>query len=225
MIPQRFASHEQAEVTAGGGFRDDLLGWCGDEVPRREYLPGRGDVVGCAGEQIQRAADPAQVHPVSADHQFALDQFVALEQVLDQPQVEGAGDVLGVLEPVLEFVVTLDVAVVVEIVEQLKLFGDLGFRLDRDEPTQHGRSRHVATTRGDYRTVGSKPEGVGHQLGVHGDRRVIGVEIDGRARQGECVHVGGVQRRIDRGQPAPWQSPMRFTGPPMWATARAMTAT
>ena len=39
-----------------------------------------------------------------------------------------------VLEPVLEFVVTLDVVVVVEIVEQLKLFGDLGFRLDRDEP-------------------------------------------------------------------------------------------
>jgi len=31
-----------------------------------------------------------------------------------------------VLEPVLEFVVTLDVVVVVEIVEQLKLFGDLG---------------------------------------------------------------------------------------------------
>jgi hypothetical protein len=56
--------------------------------------------------------------------------------VLDQPQIERPGDVLGVLEPVLEGPVALDVACVADVGQQLHLLADLVLRLDDDEAAE-----------------------------------------------------------------------------------------
>ena len=102
VLAQRLVAHEEPEVPAGGHAPDHVAGGRGDRSPRREDLVGRGDVVGGAGQQVQRAGDAAEVDPLAADLQRAADERVVAEQALDDPQVEGARDVLGVLEPVLE---------------------------------------------------------------------------------------------------------------------------
>ena len=60
-------------------------------------------------EQEQRAADAPEVDALAADLQRAGDEPVLHEQVLDDPEVERARDVLHVLEPRLEVVVALEV--------------------------------------------------------------------------------------------------------------------
>ena len=52
-------------------------------------------------------------------HELTGHQRVVAEQVLDDPQVERARDVLRVLEPVLELAVARDVVGVVDVREQL----------------------------------------------------------------------------------------------------------
>ena len=70
----------------------------------------------------------AEVDAAPVDLEVAGDQGVVAEQVADDPQVEVAGDVLGVLEPVLELAVARDVLGIVEVAEELELARDLGGR-------------------------------------------------------------------------------------------------
>ena len=90
----------------------------GRVIGQREHLAGRRDVIGRAGQQVQRAGDPAEVDALVADLQRAGDQLVVTEQVLDDPQVERARDRLGVLEPVLELAVALHVRRIVDVGQQ-----------------------------------------------------------------------------------------------------------
>ena len=83
--------------------------------------------------RFTRAVDPAQVDRLALDLQLAVEQLVVAEQVLDDPQVEGARDVLRVLVPVLEAAVAGEEAGVAEAGEQLQVLGQLGLRLERDE--------------------------------------------------------------------------------------------
>ena len=52
--------------------------------------------------QLSLYVDPRELHAPSADPQRAPDQLVVSEQVAHDPQVEGTGDVLRVLEPIFE---------------------------------------------------------------------------------------------------------------------------
>ncbi len=60
-----------------------------------------------------------------ADLKRGGDQRVVAEQVADDPQIELARDVLGVLEPVLELAVAGDVGGIVEVQQQVDLARDL----------------------------------------------------------------------------------------------------
>ena len=73
---------------------------------------------------------------VVVDAQGSADELVVAEEVLDEPQIEGSGDVLGVLEPVLEGPVALDMAGVTDMGQQLQLLADLVLRLDDDEAAE-----------------------------------------------------------------------------------------
>jgi hypothetical protein len=61
-------------------------------VGQCEHLSTGCDVIGRAGKQIERAGDDAQGNDLAADDQRSLGQFVVLEEVLDDPQIEGAGE-------------------------------------------------------------------------------------------------------------------------------------
>jgi hypothetical protein len=102
-------AHEQPEVASGSETALGVLGGRGRVVGEREGLIGSCDVVGCAGEQVQRTLDPAELDVLAADLKLAGDQLVVAEEVLDDPEIEGAGDRLRVLEPVLELAVPLQV--------------------------------------------------------------------------------------------------------------------
>lgn len=75
----------------------DLGGFGADDLREGEDLWRRRDVVGRPCEQVDRAGDVAQVDRATTDSQGARDELVVLKQVLDDPQVEGAGDGLRVL--------------------------------------------------------------------------------------------------------------------------------
>ena len=110
VLAQRLVAHEQPEVAARADPPHDVGGRRRRIDGEREDLIGRGDVVGRAGQQVQRHRQPAEVDGRPAHLQLTADQLVAREQVAHDPQVESARDVLGVLEPVLEDPVAIDVA-------------------------------------------------------------------------------------------------------------------
>ena len=138
MVAQRLGAHEQPEMAARRRASRDALGGRGHGVGEREDLLGRRDVVGGAGQEVDRAVDAAEVDRLVADAQRPADELVVAEEVLDEPQIERPGDVLGVLEPVLEGAVALDVARVADVGQQLQLLADLVLRLDDDESADAG---------------------------------------------------------------------------------------
>ena len=84
------------------------------ETGQGENLRRRRDVILRAGEQVERAADVAEVDALPVYHQLAVDEIVTYEEMLDDPEVEPARDGLRVLEPVLELAVPLGVRAVVD---------------------------------------------------------------------------------------------------------------
>ena len=92
---------------------------------QRERLLRRRDVVARAGQDRHRAADPAEVDPLAVDLERAGDELVALEQVLHDPEVERARDVLRPLEPVLELRVPAHVVGVAQAEQQVELLAHL----------------------------------------------------------------------------------------------------
>ena len=182
--------------------RKDLLARGAGIVGEREHLVGWRDVVGGAREQVQRAVDPAQVDALAADLQLAGDQLVVAEQVLDDPEVERAGNRLGVLEPVLELAVALDVGGVVDVGEQLQLTGDLVVGLDRDEAGEHVLAAQHATSGRDEPAVEGEVSPGRERLERCVDDRLAGMEVDRRAGDRQRVDPLGSQRGVDRREPA-----------------------
>src|SRR6185503_20538993 len=117
---------EQAQVAARRRAPDHVRGRGGRMVGQREDLRRRGDVVDRAAEQEQGRVDAPEVDALATDLELARDQGVAPEEVLDDPQVEGAGDGLRVLEPVLEGDVAGQVLGLVQRAEQRELARYLG---------------------------------------------------------------------------------------------------
>ena len=179
----------------------DALGGRGDGARQREDLLGRRDVVGGAGQEVHGAVDAAEVDRLVADAQRSADELVVAEEVLDEPQVEGPGDVLGVLEPVLEGAVALDMAGIADVGQQLQLLADLVLGLDGDEAADQELALQHAVAVGDQRAEEGQVV-VAERLHALVDDGVAGVEVDRRAGDGERVDALGVQRRVDGGQPA-----------------------
>ena len=136
-----------------------------------------------------------------ADAQRPGDELVVAEEMVDEPQIEGPGDVLGVLEPVLEGPIALDMAGVADVGQQLQLLADLVLRLDDDEAAEQELALEHAVALADQ----GAEEGqvvVAERLDALVDDGAAGVEVDRRAGDGERVDALGVQRRVDGGQPA-----------------------
>ena len=73
-----------------------------------------------AREQEDRTIDGRQVHPPPVDDEHAASQFVVDEQVLDDPEVEGSGQILRPFEPVGEVDVPSDVVGIVDVGEKTR---------------------------------------------------------------------------------------------------------
>jgi hypothetical protein len=85
------------------------LGRSRREVGHRENLARWGYVIRGTAEQVERHGQLGEIHSAASDAQLALDQLVVAKQMPDDPQIKRARDVLGVLEPVLELLVTVQV--------------------------------------------------------------------------------------------------------------------
>ena len=133
--------------------------------------------------------------------QLAPDERVVAEQVLDDPQIERARDVLRVLEPVLEGAVARDVLRVVDVGEQLQLLGDLVLGPDGDEAPEHELALHDAAAEAPPRP-GRSRDRRGEQLARSRGSPLAGVEVDRRAGDRERLHRLRVQGGVDRRQPA-----------------------
>ena len=159
-------------------------------------------MVGCAGKQVQRHVDPLQVHASPPDLQRSAEEEVVAEQVAHDPQIELAGDVLGVLEPVLELGVTRDMRGIADAVQQGELALHLGARLDQDEAGEHVLAlQHTAAGR-DQRFVEAQVT-TGSEMAKHlVDHRLAGVEVDRCPRDRERVHALGRERGVEGGEPA-----------------------
>jgi hypothetical protein len=94
VLGERLSAGEEAQVTARRRSLHDLTGGRGDGVRRREKLRRRRDVVARSGEQEQRTGDVREVGAAPVDDEAPVDELVLVEEVLDQPQVEGTRDVL-----------------------------------------------------------------------------------------------------------------------------------
>ena len=93
MVVESRPPHEEAEVTGVDQFTRNVLGRSRHQVGECPDLLGRRDVVLGARQQEDRATDRRQIHLRAVDQKNAAGQFVVNEQVLDDPQVEGAGKV------------------------------------------------------------------------------------------------------------------------------------
>ncbi len=202
VLAQCLVAHEQAEMPSGCDVAVDLLLRGGGECCDREHLIRWSDVVTGPGEQLQRHREVRQVHVFSADPHRPADEGVVAEQVLDDPQVEAAGDVLRVLEPVLELGVSGEVGRVVEMLEQVKLPADLRARLDQHETGEHVLALEHAAVHRDERLVEREIAAWGEMLDHLVDDRLAGVEVDRRACQRQGVDALGMQCGVDRRQPA-----------------------
>ena len=91
----------------------------------------------CAGQQVERARRCAtrstRSPPTSS---VPATSSLSRNRCSHDPQVEGAGQVLGVLEPVLEQPVALDVVGLVQVGEELELLLELVLGLDGDEAAE-----------------------------------------------------------------------------------------
>ena len=96
MVAQRLGAHEQPEWPPDV-VRRVMRRRAWDGVAEREDLLGRRDVVGGAGQEIHGTVDASAVDRLAVDAQRSADELVVAEEVLDEPQIERAGDVLGVL--------------------------------------------------------------------------------------------------------------------------------
>ena len=86
MLAQRLVAHEQAQVTPVGDVPLDQIDRGRGVVGDREHLIGRSDVIGGAGQQVQRHVDPCEVNALPADPELAADELVVTKQVSDDPQ-------------------------------------------------------------------------------------------------------------------------------------------
>ena len=112
------SAHEKAEMAGLDKLARDVLGRSGNQIGKRPDLLGRRDVVLGARQQEDRAVDRRQVYRFTADHKHAARQFVVDEQMLDDPEVEGAGQILCPFEPVGEVDVPGDVVGIADVGEQ-----------------------------------------------------------------------------------------------------------
>ena len=87
------------------------------------------------------------------------DQLVVAEQMLDDPEIEGPGDRLGVLEPVLEFAVARDVRRSSKLRQQVELTGDLVVGPDQTNPASMWSPRARRRRRPPGRVEGQVPPG------------------------------------------------------------------
>ena len=118
------------------------------------------------------------------------------------------------LEPVLELAVTLDVSCIVEVAQERQLTLQLVDRTDHHEARDHVLALENAAALCDERAV-ERQIAAWCQIAQHlVDDGLAGVEVDRCAGDRQRVDALRSQRRIDRRQPAPWQSPIRFTRPP-----------
>ena len=90
---ERSAAHEQTEVPAIDQLARYVPGWSRDQVGECPDLLWRCDVVLGACEQEDRTIDGRQVHLPPVDDEHAASQFVVDEQVLDDPELEGSGQI------------------------------------------------------------------------------------------------------------------------------------
>ena len=93
MLGQCGAAHEQIEVSGIDQLARYVPGWSRDQVGECPDLLWWCDVVLDAREQEDRTIDGRQVHPPPVDDEHAASQFVVDEQVLDDPELEGSGQI------------------------------------------------------------------------------------------------------------------------------------
>ena len=109
-------------------------GWSRDQVGECPDLLWRCDVVLDAREQEDRTIDGRQIHPPPVDDEHAASHFVVDEQVLDDPEVEGSGQILCPFEPVGEVDVPSHVVGIVDVGEQARQALELSARFQQLEP-------------------------------------------------------------------------------------------
>src|ERR1700733_3241172 len=78
MLLQGARSHKETDVTARHGLRHELRRRCSKIFSGIENLLGRGDVIVCAGQQIGRAHDIAEIELSSQPDELALGKPVLL---------------------------------------------------------------------------------------------------------------------------------------------------
>ena len=159
-------------------------------------------MVGGAGEQVERHRYVRKVDAASANSDGSVDQLIVTEQMADDPQVERSRHVVGVLEPVLELAIPGDVVLVVEVQQQVDLSGDLGAGLDQDEPRDHVLPLENASISRDERLVEAQISTWSEVTQHLVNHRLASVEIDRSSSKRERIDLLGIQRRVDRRQPA-----------------------
>ena len=126
-------------------------------------LAGRHQVIGAGHQDLERAGDLAEVDRLVAQLELALDQLVALVQLLDELAEGLAGDGDVVVGPLLHREVVLDELVVVHLVEERDVLAVVILhRLHHLEAGLEERGRDVAEgiDQGvDVEVIGVRPEG------------------------------------------------------------------
>ena len=88
-------------------------------------LAGRSDVIAIGDDRQQIGSQPAQVHPLAANHQFALHQAIVAVQVHDELAKRSAGQRNVVRDPGVHGVPGLDDLRIVQVVPQLQVVADV----------------------------------------------------------------------------------------------------
>ena len=200
-------AHEQREMGAGGAKRPDVLRRGSDKPPRCEDLLGRRHLVVVRRHKADRRSHVGEIEGAAEPDELALGQLVRPEQVLDDLDVEGAGEVNRPGVPSLE------------------ARDQIGRRL---LDLQHARDRvlfeAVGAPGAPHPPAADQPVAALHQrldrlgwrtAGGGDDPRLRRVEIDGCPGEDEARHLAtgtgrrtsGTASRPGKGRPASTASP------------------
>jgi len=100
-------------MAAGNELLLDLLLWRTEIILGIEDLFRGGDVVGCTGQQVDRACDVLEVEPAAKADEAAFGKAVLLEQLDDCLKIPTTGQVDRVLVPALEGLLLLQIGRIV----------------------------------------------------------------------------------------------------------------
>src|SRR5579883_3583789 len=116
---ERVAAHEQPDVAAGDHRLLDLRLGRAEIFLGVEHLLARRDVVGLAGEQVDRAGHVLEVEPLAEPDELASGESVLLEQLDDRLKIEATRQVDRALVPARERLLLGEVRRVVDVLVEI----------------------------------------------------------------------------------------------------------